>query len=94
MRAALTGSDLWRWLASHLALPLRRRHGDRAVVVVVATRLFTDEVLDLSAVLGLPVERWRLQGHTAVCHHVFSSKQNNSKLNLQTDTISIGIIKK
>lgn len=43
-----------------LALPLRGRHGDGAVVVVVAARLFADEVLDLAAVLWFPVESRRL----------------------------------
>lgn len=72
-RAASRGTGLRRRLASHLALPLRRRHGDGAVVVVVATRLLADEVLDLSAVLGLPVERRRLQRDASVRHHVLRS---------------------
>lgn len=70
MSAAWRGSGLRRRLASHLALPLRRGDGNGAVVVVVAAGLLADEVLDLAAVLRLPVERWRLQRHAAVRHHV------------------------
>lgn len=66
----MSGSGLRRRLASHLALPLRRGHGDGAVVVVVATRLLADEVLDLSTVLRLPVEGRCLQRHAPVRHHV------------------------
>lgn len=73
LRAADRGLGLRRRLASHLALPLRGGHGDGAVVVVVATRLLADEVLDLAAVLGLPVEGRRLEGHAAVGHHMLGS---------------------
>lgn len=72
-RAASRGAGLRRRLASHLALPLRGGHGDGAVVVVVAARLLADKVLDLAAVLRLPVEGRRLQGHAAVRHHVLRS---------------------
>lgn len=56
------------------ALPLRRGDGNGAVVVVVAARLLANEVLDLAAVLRLPVEGRCLEQHAAVGHHVFRSK--------------------
>lgn len=70
MRAAVRGAGLWRRLASHLALPLRRGDGYGTVVVVVAACLFADEVLDLSAVLRLPVECRRLERDATVGHYV------------------------
>lgn len=61
-----------------LALPLRRGHGNGTVVVVVAACLLANEVLDLATVFGFPMEGWRLQGYTSVCHHVFSSVPGSS----------------
>lgn len=46
-------------------LPLRGRNRDAAVVVVVASGLLADKVLDREAVLRFPPERGRLQMDTS-----------------------------
>lgn len=54
------------WLRGQVSLPLRRRDGDAAVVVVVAAGLLTNEVLHGRAVLGHPLERGLLQDHASL----------------------------
>jgi len=49
-----------------VSLPLRRRDGDAAVVVVVAAGLLADEVLYGGAVLGHPLERGLLQDNASL----------------------------
>lgn len=73
IKCAAWGAGLRRRLASHLALPLRRGDGDGAVVVVVTARLLANEVLDLAAVLWLPMEGRRLERYASVGHHVLRS---------------------
>lgn len=72
------------------SLPLSRRNGNAAVIVVIASRLFTNEILNGRTVFGCPTQFGRLQNNASFFQAAVTvwlkKKKQNSRINYAFDT--------
>lgn len=64
----------WLRVGAHLCLPLGWGYGNWSVVIIVTAGLLADKVLDLSAVIGGPLQGRGLQSHASIAGAAVSAK--------------------